>query len=156
MRLYLAHSGRFRPKNPAKYKGDPTRIIYRSWWEFKFFKYVDEHPDVIWWASEEHPIPYMSPIDNKRHRYFPDVVVHRKTPDGSAKTLMIEIKPKAQTRPPDLSKKNDTKTGRVSRRYLNEVKNWGVNEAKWKAARIWCAQRGWEFQIYTEDQLGIK
>lgn len=156
MRLILAYSGRFRPKNPAKYKGDPTKIIYRSMWEFKFFRYIDEHPDVIWWASEEYAIPYLSPIDNKRHRYFPDVVVHRKTPDGNTKTLMIEIKPKAQTKPPDVSKRNDTKTGRVSRRYLNEVKTWGTNEAKWKAARIWCAQRGWEFQIYTEDQLGIK
>ena len=152
----MAYSGRFRPKNPAKYKGDPTKVIYRSMWEFKFFRYVDEHPDVIWWASEEYAIPYMSPLDNKRHRYFPDVVVHRKTPDGSVKTLMIEIKPKSQTKPPDIKKKNDTKTGRVSRRYLNEVKTWGINEAKWKAAHIWCAQRGWEFHLYTEDQLGIK
>jgi hypothetical protein len=152
----LAYSGRFRPKNPTKYKGDPTKIVYRSMWEFKFFRYIDEHPDVIWWASEEYAIPYMSPLDNKRHRYFPDVVVNRKTTDGSTKTLMIEIKPKSQTKPPDIKKKNDTKTGRVSRRYLNEVKSWGINEAKWKAAQIWCAQRGWEFHIYTEDQLGIK
>ena len=68
---------------------------------------------------------------------------------------MIEIKPKYQTKPPDIGKKNTT-TGRVSRRYLNEVKTWGINEAKWKAARMFCGQRGWDFQIYTEDQLGIK
>lgn len=69
---------------------------------------------------------------------------------------MIEIKPKAQTRPPDPRKKNQTKTGAVSRRYINEVKTYGINEAKWKAARGFCADRGWEFVIMTEDHLGIK
>lgn len=151
----MAYNGRFRPKNPAKYRGDPTKIFYRSMWEFKFFRHIDDHPDVLWWASEEYVIPYSSPIDGKKHRYFPDVVVHRKMPDGSQKTLMIEIKPKSQTKPPDIKNKQTSK-GNISRRYLNEVKAWGINEAKWKAARIWCAQRGWEFQIYTEDQLGIK
>jgi len=150
----LAYSGRFRPKNPSKYKGDPSKIYYRSMWEFKFFRHVDIHPDVIWWASEEYVIPYYSPIDGKRHRYFPDVVIHRKTPAGP-RTLMIEIKPKSQTRPPDIRNKK-TANGKVSRRYLNEVKTWGINEAKWKAARAWCTGRGWDFAIYTEDQLGIK
>lgn len=151
------YKGRFRPKNPQKYKGDPTNIIYRSLWEFKFFRYVDSHPDVIWWQSEEVIVPYVSPIDGRRHRYFPDVIVNRKMPDGKRKTIMIEIKPKAQTRPPTMTGKNaKTKTGRVSKRYLNEVRTWGVNEAKWKAARNYCADRGWEFVIMTEDHLGIK
>ena len=151
----MAYNGRFRPKNPHKYKGDPTKIIYRSSWELRFFSTCDRHPDVIWWQSEEIAIPYVSPIDGRRHRYFPDVITHVRTPDGSTKTIMIEIKPKHQTRPPDRSKKTTAK-GRVSRRYLNEVKTYGINEAKWKAARMYCAQRGWEFQIYTEDTLGIK
>ena len=153
----MAYKGRFRPKNPAKYRGDPTKIIYRSLWELKFFKRCDIHPDVVWWASEEMAIPYRSPIDGKAHRYFPDVIVNiinKKT--GKPGTVMIEIKPYAQTRPPDIKKKNATKTGRVSRRYLNEVKTWGVNEAKWNAAKRYCDQRGWEFQIYTEHELGIK
>ena len=124
-------------------------------WEFKFFRHVDEHPDVIWWQSEEVAIPYYSPIDGKMHRYFPDVIVHTKTPNGQTKTLMIEIKPKGQTRPPDI-KNARTAKGRQSRRYLNEVKTWGINEAKWKAARAYCAQKGWQFQIYTEHELGIK
>lgn len=151
----MAYNGRFRPKNPHKYKGDPTKIIYRSSWELRFFSTCDRHPDVIWWQSEEVVVPYVSPIDGRRHRYFPDVITHVRTPDGKTKTIMIEIKPKAQTKPPDRSKKNTAK-GRVSRRYLNEVKTYGINEAKWKAAKIYCAQRGWEFKIYTEDTLGIK
>jgi len=152
----MAYSGRFRPKNPSKYKGDPTKIIYRSMWEFKFFRHVDIHPDVIWWQSEEVVVMYMSPIDGRRHRYYPDVVVHSKPPNGDAATLMIEIKPYAQTLPPDRSKKNSTKTGRISRRYLNEVKTYGINDAKWKAARKFCAERGWQFKIYTENELGLK
>ena len=68
---------------------------------------------------------------------------------------MIEIKPKAQTKPPDRTKKN-TATGRLSRRYLNEVKTYGINEAKWKAARAYCSQRNWAFEIYTEHELGLK
>jgi len=152
----VAYKGRFRPKNPEKYKGDPTRIIYRSLWEFKFFKRMDEHPDVIWWQSEEVIVPYISPIDNRRHRYFPDVIVHMKDVDGKVKTKMIEIKPLAQTRPPDPRNKNKTKTGRISRRYINEVKTYGINEAKWKAAKSYCADRGWEFIIMTEKELGIK
>lgn len=151
----MAYSGRFRPKNPQKYKGDPTKIFYRSSWELRFFSTLDRHPDVIWWQSEEVVVPYYSPIDGKRHRYFPDVIVHTKVPNNETKTLMIEIKPKGQTLPPDRSKMKTSK-GNISRRYLNEVKTYGVNEAKWKAAKIFCAHRGWEFKIYTEETLGIK
>ena len=150
------HKGRFRPKHPEKYKGDPSKIIYRSLWEFKFFRYIDIHPDVIWWQSEEVIVPYMSPIDGNRHRYYPDVVVRKRTPNGTTETIMIEIKPHAQTKAPDIRKKNATPSGRLSRRYINEVKTYGVNESKWKAARQYCADRGWIFEIFTEHELGIK
>jgi len=151
----MAYKGKFRPKNPAKYKGDWQKIIYRSLWELKFFRFVDDHPDVLWWQSEELIVPYRSPIDSRVHRYYPDVIVHMRA-GGQLKTIMIEIKPAGQTRPPDIRKKNATPSGRISRRYLNEVKTWGVNDAKWKAARSYCADRGWEFQIWTEKELGIK
>jgi len=152
----MAYRGKFRPKNPSKYKGDPTKITYRSLWEFKFFRYIDEHPDVIWWQSEEVIVPYMSPIDGRMHRYFPDVVLRKKLPNCTEETIMIEIKPHKQTLAPDISKKNATKTGRVSRRYINEVKTYGVNEAKWAAAKKFCVERGWTWAIFTERELGIK
>ena len=152
----MAYQGRFRPINPSKYKGDPTKIIYRSGWEAKFFRYIDKHPDIIWWASEEYIVPYYSPIDGKMHRYYPDVVLNKRMPDGSTETIMIEIKPHSQTKPPSIKNRNNTKTGRVSRRYLNEVKTYGVNEAKWKAAEIYCRSRGWKFAKFTEKELGIK
>jgi hypothetical protein len=33
---------------------------------------------------------------------------------------------------------------------------WGVNQAKWKAASEFCADRKWRFLIMTEKELGIK
>jgi hypothetical protein len=149
----LSYKGRFRPTNPEKYKGDPSNIIYRSLWEMKFFRFIDQHPDVIWWQSEEIAIPYRSPLDSKIHRYFPDVLLKKKVAEDKYETVMIEIKPKSQTLPPDLSKKNKTPTGRISRRYLNEVKTFGINDAKWTQAKRYCDERGWKFLIITEIEL---
>jgi hypothetical protein len=104
---------------------------------------------VIQWGSEEVVIPYISPIDGKVHRYFTDFIVKQLNTMGKKETLIIEVKPKAQTRPPE-------KKSRVTKRYLTEVKTWGVNQAKWKAANEFCKDRGWKFKIVTEDDLGIK
>ena len=149
------YQGRFKPQNPKKYLGDPTNIIYRSGWEFKLMRYLDMHPNVIEWCSEELVIPYKSPIDGRYHRYFPDFLVKQINMYGKKETILIEVKPKAQTMPPDKSKIK-TKTGQVSRRYINEVKTWGINQAKWEAAEEFCKDRGWKFQIMHEDHLGIK
>lgn len=152
----MSYKGKFKPKNPQKYKGNPTNIIYRSLWEVKVFKLCDEHPDIIEWSSEEIVIPYYSPIDGKWHRYFPDVYLKKKLDDNRYEEILIEIKPEAQTKPPDIAKRNATKTGRISRRYVNEVKRYGVNDAKWQAAKQYCDTRGWKFEILTEKNLGIR
>ena len=55
---YMAYKGYFKPINSFKYLGNPTNIIYRSLWEMKLMAYLDKHPDVIGWASEEVCIPY--------------------------------------------------------------------------------------------------
>lgn len=149
------YQGRFKPKNPRKYMGDPTNIIYRSGWEFKLMRYLDAHPDVLEWGSEELIVPYRSPIDGRMHRYFPDFLVKQINRDKRKETVLIEVKPKAQTVPPDISKKN-TSTGKLSRRYINEVKTWGINQAKWQAAEEFCKDRGWKFQIMHEGHLGVK
>ena len=59
----MAYQGKFRPRNPSKYAGDPTNIIYRSHWELKLMSYLDKHTHVMKWSSEEVVIPYKSPID---------------------------------------------------------------------------------------------
>lgn len=149
----MSYKGFFKPKNPNKYKGDPTNIVYRSSWEFKLMTYLDVHPDIIEWASEEFCIPYKSPIDGKIHRYFPDFHVKKKTSEGNVETVVIEVKPKNQVLPPAAQV---TKTNKPTKRYIREVMTYGVNEAKWKAARSFCADRKWKFVIMTESELGIK
>ena len=144
----MAYSGRFIPKNPQKYVGDYKNIIYRSTWEAKVMTWLDKNPDIISWASEELIIPYISPIDNRYHRYFPDFLVKVKTRDGSMKTMLLEVKPKKQTLEP-------VKKKRMTKQYLNEIATYGVNQAKWNAANEYCLDRGWEFKILTEEHLGI-
>lgn len=143
----MSYKGWFRPKNPKKYKGDANNVIYRSNWELQVMKQLDLNPNVIWWASEELPIPYISPVDNKAHRYFPDFIVRTKRKDGQEQTTIIEVKPYKQTIEP--TRKRKTKT------YLAEVVQYAVNIEKWKAAELFCKEHGWKFQILTEKELGI-
>lgn len=145
------YQGKFKPKNPRKYVGDVTNIVYRSRWEFVFMRWCDSRSDIIEWSSEEMCLPYKSPIDNKAHRYFPDFIIKVKKKD-IVETIMIEIKPQAQTRPPDKSRMT-TKNGRRNPHYIKEVKTWGVNESKWKYATEYCKDRGWKFMIMTEKEL---
>jgi len=144
----MAYSGLFKPKNPQKYVGDPTNIVYRSSWECKIMSWLDRNPSIISWASEELIIPYKSPVDNRFHRYFPDFLVKVKSRDGKTKTLLLEVKPKKQTLPPEPRK-------RMTKQYVNEVVTYGVNQAKWEAANEFCLDRGWEFRVLTENDLGI-
>jgi hypothetical protein len=144
---YGPKQGMFKPKNPSKYKGDPTCIIYRSSWELKVMGVLDSNPNVIEWNSEEIIIPYRSPVDGRMHRYFTDFAVKTKKSDGTIEKSIIEIKPKDQCKPPV------RKSKKPSKRYLNEVMTWGVNQAKWEAAREYCKKRGYKFQILTEDDL---
>lgn len=143
------YKGKYRVKNPNKYRGDPTKVEYRSMWERQVFRWLDDHPGVVWWNSEETVIPYRCSTDNKIHRYFVDITVKFK---GKSKPFLIEIKPKKQTEPPKTPK-------RKTKRYLNEVMTYMKNESKWKAASSYCKNNGLEFSIWTEDTikgLGIK
>lgn len=140
--------GKFKPLNPQKYLGDPTEIYYRSSWEFAQMRRLDQNPDVIAWNSEGLVIPYRSPIDGRMHRYFTDLYVERRNPDGSISRTVIEIKPEAQTRPPILKEGK-----RITKAYKKAVETWGVNQAKWKAARAFCESRGVEFVVLTEKEL---
>ena len=144
-----SYKGYFRPKFPEKYKGDCTNIIYRSSWERRCMVYFDQNPNVLEWQSEEFFIPYKSPIDGRFHRYFPDFKIKVKTKSGLIETVLIEVKPYNQTRQPEVQK-------RITKKYLNEVRTYGINIGKWKAAENYCKDRGWKFQILTEHELGIK
>lgn len=139
----MAYQGMYQPRNPKKYKGDASKIVYRSSWERLFMEWLDLNPDVSLWESEEFYIPYISPVDNRQHRYFVDFKV--KFANGS--TLLIEIKPAHQTKKPVPRK------GKKVALLESEVKTYAVNYAKWKAAEKYAADRGMKFAVFTEHTL---
>ena len=146
----MSYKGRFKPTNYKKYAGDPTNIIYRSLLERRFMVYCDTHPAIIEWNSEEVVVPYVSPLDNRYHRYFVDFWMKYKDKNGKIKTVLIEVKPDIQTREPV---RKNSPTGKPTRRFLSEVMTWGVNQAKWKAAIEYAKDRNWEFKIITDKDL---
>ena len=140
---------RYKPSNPQKYQGNPNNIICRSSWERKFCMWADRKDSVVSWASEEINIPYISPKDNRVHRYYPDFLIKVKENNNRIKTYVVEVKPKKQTLPPK-KRKNITKS------YIYECQTYAINQAKWKAASEFCKDNRIEFKIITEDELGIK
>ena len=96
----MAYSGTYKPVNPKKYRGNPNQVIYRSLWERKLMVYCDNNDAVLEWGSEEVIIPYLSPWDGKLHRYFPDFYMKVNQANGTIKKFIIEVKPKAQFKPP--------------------------------------------------------
>lgn len=143
--MYKTYKGKYIPKNPEKYIGDITDIVYRSSWERRLMKFLDDNPNVISWSSEEAIVRYISPIDNKIHRYFIDAYAKIKTKNG-VKTYLIEVKPKHQTLPPKIPK-------RITKQYKEALKTYAVNLAKWDAAKKVCEEKDWQFMILTEDHL---
>ena len=141
------YKGKYKIKNPNKYLGNPTNIIYRSLMERRFMEWCDSNDKCYKWSSEEVVIPYISPTDNKQHRYFPDFLIQ--TPKG---WFLIEVKPLTQSRPPKKLVVENLEL-KKKRRYIKSVQTWLVNEAKWKAATKVCEKKGWSFQILTEKQL---
>ena len=112
--------------------------------------YCDRNEKVLEWGSEEVIIPYLSPWDNKVHRYFPDFYMKVKQNSGGVKKFIIEVKPKYQCKPPVKNPKRKTK------KWYNDIKNYVINEAKWKSANEFCSDNGMEFKILTEDHLNPK
>ena len=140
---------KYKPSFPRKYQGDANNIVCRSSWERRFCKWCDTNPNILRWASEEFSIPYVSPVDNRVHRYYPDFLIEVKERNGKVKKYVVEVKPKRQTQPPKKGKN-------VTKSFIYETKTYAVNQAKWKAASEFCLDNGVEFKIITEDELGIK
>ena len=113
----MAYSGKFSPKNTNKYLGDFTNIWYRSLWERRVMLHLDENPNVIGWSNEEIIIPYLSPVDNKWHRYFPDFFAKIRNKDGKTQSIVLEVKPLMQAQPPQ-------KRSRMTKQYIREVVTW--------------------------------
>ena len=103
--------------------------------------HLDENQAVLEWSSEEIVIPYLSPVDNRWHRYFPDFFA--RTKEGA---MILEVKPLSQSIAPKQKK-------RMTKGYINEVMTYGVNQAKWKAAEEYCKDRAWKFKVLTEKEI---
>jgi hypothetical protein len=130
--------GYYVPINPDKYSGDTSNIIYRSSWERIAFKWLDLSKEVISWSSESIIVHYVSPIDNKNHRYYPDLWL--KTIDNE---FLVEIKPEKECKPP-------VKKGKF---YNKRLKTYIINKAKWNAAELYCKFHHMKFKIITEKTL---
>lgn len=144
--------GFYKLMNPAKFKlpvdgfMQSTKMIegflcvqYKSGLELKSFKYCDLNPKVVEWSLEPFHIPYLSPVDGKTHRYFPDLWIR-----FESAVFLVEVKPSAETKMP---RKNDKRYGAKLNTYL-------VNQAKWQAAREFAKAKNCNFCILTEKQLG--
>lgn len=141
----MAYKSKYKPKNPQKYVGNPNNIICRSLWERTFCKYLDENVNIVRWSSEELQIPYVSPVDNKPHMYYPDFLFEIKK-GNNVETIVVEIKPKKQTKQPILGTKS-------KRTFITETLQFEINKAKWESASMFCNKNGWKFMILTEDNI---
>ena len=122
--------GYYEPLFPEKYCGRMP-IIYRSSWEYKVCKFLDESSSVIRWGSECIRIPYFSILDEKNHGYFPDFYFEYRVGDTIRK-IIVEVKPKKDLAPPEKPKKETPKTllnyQRAAQVYIkNMEKDYKIN-----------------------------
>lgn len=140
--------GAYKPSN--KYIGNKNNVIYRSSWELDAFRTLDKMDNIIRWSSEEICIPYVlqGPRGGQKvKRYFPDLYIEFRGDNGKIQKALIEIKPYKETRAPV------PKQGKSKKTLLYEVQTYNMNMAKWRAARLFCQKKGWQFQVWTEKTL---
>lgn len=144
--------GFYRLRHPEKFKMPvdsymkSTKVIdgalcaqYKSSLELKAFKYCDNNPKIQEWSLEPFHIPYISPVDGKPHRYFPDIWLKFTSGD----VFIVEIKSESETKMP---RKND-------KRYGAKINTYLVNQAKWDAARNFAQAKNCNFMVLTDKVL---
>lgn len=135
------HQGYFIPKNPKKLVGN-AQPFARSGWEFSVMTLLDNHPNVINWASESIKIPYRNPLTGKQTVYIPDFFILYQDKNGKQRAELIEVKPKKETFLEHARNKKD-KMALV------------LNMAKWKACLEFCHKNHITFRVLNEDQIFI-
>ena len=109
--------------------------------------FCDNQPSILEWGSEEVIIPYRAP-DGIVRRYYPDFYIKVLEGSGKVTKYIIEIKPKKQTKPPNVKNKKTAA-------YKRDALTFAKNRAKWDAAEDFCEDRQMNFMILTEDHLGV-
>jgi hypothetical protein len=157
------NTGEYIIENKEKYIGTKNPK-YRSSWEKRVCYMLDKHPSILKWSYEAVIIPYISPVDNRPHKYIMDFYAEIKDRNGVIKKYLLEVKPAIQG--PKISadykfdysnKPNPPKirNQKAQIRFMNEVKTYAVNTAKWMAAINVCKSRGLDFMIITENDIQI-
>lgn len=143
--------GYLKLKNKSKYLGDPNLVIYRSSYEKKFYKELDEDNNVVGWEAEPEwlKVKYVDPISKKIRTYYPDVFVIKNV-NGERKQFVIEIKSNAFLKKP-IKKQNMTPKQRKS--YMKKMYNFLVIMSKKSAAQKMCERKGWEYLFMTETYI---
>lgn len=139
--------GVYHLQHPEKYIGNANNVVYRSSWELRMHRFLDNNTQILRWSSEEIKIPYVHPLDGRVHHYYPDYYVEYINRHNEVIKEIIEVKPLKQTSAPKKSRGKSNKT------MLYEQQTWAVNESKWKYAMQWCEKRGLGFKIMTERSL---
>lgn len=117
--------GKYTLRNPEKYPGNSKSIVWRSIWEYRLMAYLDRHPHVLEWSSEEHRVSYY----HEKHRtYYPDFWVRYIDAEDNTVEALLEVKPHSQ-------------------------RTMAINVAKWAAAEQWCSENNMRFIVITEEHL---
>jgi len=136
--------GYFSISESVKYVGAVKKVIYRSSWEYRFCTFCERSPTVKQWASESVCIKYHCPIENRIKNYYPDFLV--KLTNGQ--TWLVEVKPEQEYKNPPHKPKRKTKKSLSNYEYL--MKNYLVNNSKFKSAIAFCNSKGWTFFVADE------
>jgi len=123
-------------------------IKYRSSWEHKFCVFCSHNPYIVKANSEGTIVPYISPVDGKKHRYYIDYTIQME--DG--RIFLVEVKPSTECNPPKKPKKDTPKS---NLNYQKSLQTYVINQAKWEAAKLFAISMGATFIIITEKELGI-
>ena len=150
MSFYKGFHNSYSPKNESKCIS-PSKIKLKSTLERAFAIWCDRNDSILSWGYEKISLQYISPKDGKKHKYIPDFWIRMLKKDGSIKDALVEIKPYTFTKMPEIQLTEKLK--KPTRRYVNTVIQFKINEAKWNAARIFCNRYNMEFLIITEKDL---
>jgi hypothetical protein len=159
--------GYYNVVNKEKYIGNPNEAIYRSGWEFSFMRWCDYSPSILRWSAEPISVKYgdptakleeyhkynLDPSDPRNwlvKNYHIDFYIEIDKTDHIEKWF-IEIKPQHCLKKPVPPSKDSSL--KIQRKFVNEAKEYLINESKWKAMNEYAMKVGARFFVFTEVQL---
>jgi|FLOH01.1.fsa_nt_gi hypothetical protein len=153
--MYNNKEGWYTLQNPEKFlkpidehmqSHNNGKVNYKSGLELKGIRYCDWNKHIIKWSLEPFNIKYVKPTDGKIHRYYIDLFIEFSTGDK----FLVEIKSSGETKPP---KKPQKKTQKSLINYQKALQTYAINQAKWKAAKLFAEKNNLKFIILTENEL---